>query len=355
MDNQGRMQASRTVLPFLLALLLPPLFPLFLLSLVPVFLGGEPAILKSDVERDLCALDADGSAEILVAGDSRARYNIDPSVLERETGLRSVNIGNVLPLGGDLSTLVKVLRRNPAALAGHPVLIASVTLEGINDMGYANAAVTDLFEWTPRDHLRAALRHRQRYLIYFTHVFLPSIKTLLIHKWKGEMFRCGQGVYIPPGLLRDKGFEGQTGRKSSQDLWAWPRAEADYLIDGGRRRSFEAALRWLSTCPAGRVVVVNGPMDTAWLRATDGPVPLAALERFQGILADAAKRYPGMTFLDWYPDGVPGLEAEAHFNDQLHLNREGAEILTRHLAQSLGNASARSSPNCPRYPRLPGP
>ena len=334
------MAPSRTVLLFLTALLLPPLFPVFLLSLVPVFLSGEPAILKSDVERDLCALDAEGSAEILVAGDSRARYNIDPSVLERETGRRCVNIGNVLPLGGDVSTLVKVLRRNPSALAGHPVLIVSVTLEGINDMGYANAAVASLFEWTPRDHLRAALRHRQRYLIYFTNVFLPSIKTLLIHKWKGEMFRCGKDVYIPPRLLRDKGFEGQTGRKAPQDLWAWPRVEEDYLIDGGRRRSFEAAVRWLSTCPAGRVVVVNGPMDTAWLRASDGPVPLAALDRFQGILADAAKRYPGMTFLDWYPDGVPGLEPEAHFNDQLHLNREGAEIFSRYLAEALMAAGA---------------
>lgn len=192
------MPPFRTIFLFLAALLLPPLFPVFLLSLVPLFLGGEPAILKSDVG--------------------------------------------------------------------------------------------------------------QRYLIYFTNVFLPSIKTLLIHKWKGETFRCGEDVYIPPRLLRDKGFEAQTGRKAPQDLWVWPRVEADYLIDGGRRRSFEAALRWLSTCPAERVVV-NGPMDTTWLRATDGSVPLAALDRFQGILADAAKRYPGMTFLDSYPDGVPGLEA----------------------------------------------
>jgi hypothetical protein len=285
----------------------------------------------------------DGSAGILVAGDSRARYNIDPAVLERETGRRCVNIGNVLPLGGDLSTLVKALRRNPAALASHPILIVSVTLEGINDMGYANAAVTNLFEWTPRDHLRAALRHRQRYLIHFTNVFLPSIKTLLIHKWKGRMFRCGGDIYVPPRLLRDRGFEAQTGRKAPQDLWVWPRVAEDYLIDGGRRRSFESALRWLSTCPAGRVVVVNGPMDTAWLRATDGPVPLAALDRFQGILAGAAKRYPGMTFLDWYPDGVPGLETETHFNDQLHLNREGAEIFSRYLAKSLAEASGNPS------------
>ncbi len=289
----------------------------------------------SPIERDVCILDGDGTAGIVVAGDSRAKYSLIPSILAEEMGRKCINIAEPITMGGDISTLVKVLRRNPQVLANHPILILSVNLESLNDLGYTGTPVATLWDWSPLDHFRVFLHQPRTYLKYFVREFLPSIKTLTMHKWKGELFHCSEGIYQPPGLLTYQGYEPLQGRKDEKELYRWPSDEQRYLLNGGRWKAYEAALEWLSQSPAQSVIVYSAPMDTAWVRQAAGPALLNVPARFSKILAEEAVRYPKITFVDLYPDGVPGLVPELHYHDFVHLNQAGAEIFSHYMGKKL--------------------
>ena len=60
-----------------------------------------------------------------------------------------MNIAEPIPFGGDLSTMVKVLRKHPQTMASHPILLLSVNLESLNDLGFTGRPVATLLDWTP--------------------------------------------------------------------------------------------------------------------------------------------------------------------------------------------------------------
>ena len=135
------------------------------------------------------------------------------------------------------------------------------------------------------------------------------------------------------------------GRKQAF-TWALPDKERDYLLQGAQWRRLQEALRWLSASPVERIFLYNGPIDTAWLHATDGPVALAMEARFSGMLAEEAGRHPKVTLLDFYRKPLPCL-ANRHFHDQTHLNREGSVIFSRYLGSYLAGVAHPRAGNTP--------
>lgn len=307
-----------------------------LLALIPPLLGREPAVTVSPVDQAVCILcvrDSSGPAGILVGGDSRALYHVIPSELEKATGLKTVNVAQWLHFGGDPITLVNVLRRYPRLMAARPVIVMSVTLDGLNDLGFKGMPMATLMNWGPFDHLGAVWHRPRAYPKYFISAIAPAIGKMLLHRIKGERFLCDDNVYRPPRLEAYRGFEPYEGRKT-EGFWTLPGKEKDYRLEGGNLKALRKALAWLSVSQAQRIVVFNAPIDTAWLARTDGPVAMAMEARFSDLMAREIAKHPRIEYVDFHRNPLPELE-DRHFYDQTHLNHEGAILFSRHLGARL--------------------
>ncbi|MDB5106082.1 MAG: hypothetical protein JWP91_3771 [Fibrobacteres bacterium] len=285
----------------------------------------------------MCILDPDGSAGILVGGDSRALYHVVPSVIDSATGRKCVNVAQWLHLGGDPVSFVNVLRRYPRALESRPTIVLSVTLDGINDLGFKGTPMAEMFNWSPWDHFRTALRRPRAYPAYFLGAVLPAAAKTARNRFQGGGFTCDSTVYRPPRLEAGRGFEAYEGRKRT-GFWMLPGREKDYLLDGGNWKALQRSLAWLSASRAERILVFNAPIDTAWLRGTDGPVAMAMEARFSEMMAAETARHPRVSYLDFYRNPLPEL-TDSLFYDQTHLNHEGALAFSRYLGGYLAGGT----------------
>lgn len=320
-----------------LALLASAILAFAAFAAVPALYGEDVGAGFASVERKLCALDRDGSARLLIAGDSRAKVNLDPRVLDSISGLRAVNIAEVVNFGGDLPTLANVLRKYPRVLEGKPVLLISVSVSGHDDADLSGITASGVLNWSPRDHARVALRKPRAYAHFLTAWYLPFLKRHLVHAWKKDGFACTEEVTLPTALLESRGFRPETrvadptrpdpGRKATV-------TREDFILDGGRARAFEAALAWLAASPARAIVLYNAPLLPGWGERPGEEIDLALEAEFAGRVSAAAQPHAKVRFLDFTAHPPPELRPE-HFADNYHLNEKGAALFSRRLGEYL--------------------
>ncbi len=301
------------------------------LAAVPALLGRETAAGFEVVAVTACALDKDGSADIIIAGDSRAKGQADPLILSARSGKPSVNIAENLNLGGDLPTLVNVLRQRPELLAGHPLLLISVSTDGVNDCSFPNTPGAALFNYRPWEHARLVWRMPGEYPGFFASWFVPAVKRGLQHKWRGDGFACDGEVYLSPALLASRGFRPMTGLRVPTGKGK----PARYLIDGARWRLFQASLAWLEASPARAVVLFDAPFSPDSVVNRRG-TPAGEMElRFADQVRTAVAGRPKLRFLDFVSHGLPEFTTP-DFVDAGHLRPQAAVRFTGMLADSLG-------------------
>jgi hypothetical protein len=311
------------------------------LASVPALLGRETGAGFAGVAQAACALDRDGSAEILVAGDSRAKCQLMPILLADATGKRCVNIAEALPFGGDPATLVNVLRREPALLASHPVLVISVSMPGVNDACLGNVTASELFNFTPADQARLWIRNSSAYPRFFFSRYLPSIKREALHLWRRDGFVCDGDVRLPRALFASRGFRPMDGPIDGGSAGPGKGKPERYLIDGARWRLFRESMRWLAASPAGAVVLYDAPFDPEWVRQARGTAELDAETRFAGKVAREASLYAKFRYMDFLSRPAPEL-SPGDFHDPYHLNGAGAAKFSRMVAESLKVALRRA-------------
>lgn len=305
---------------------------IYALGQVPRYLGHEVGGGFEAVEASLCVLDRDGSAKILVAGDSRAKAQIIPAILTARTKRSCVNVAEAVNFGGDLTTLVNVLRRNPQYLASAPALVLSVSQDGVNDLSFQNASMASLLNWTSADHLGAAIRAPFRYLVFMRKHYLPALLRLVRRKYSHGEFTCDGDVRLSPYLIDTKGWRPFQGRDTAAS--AGKGTHERYLLKGGRWRSMVASLEWLARSPARPILLFVGPVDPSWRASAAGTRALAAEARFSKMVALEAARHPDIHYLDFFQGPPPELDS-LHFYNSNHLNAQGSEVFSRILADSL--------------------
>jgi hypothetical protein len=312
------------------------------LAAIPRFFGKDVGAGYAAVDKSLCALAADGSADLLIGGDSRAKQQIIPHLLDSLTGFRSVNVAEAITFGGDLPTLANSLAHYPEALEKAKVLVVSVSVPGYNDLAFDDLPAASVLNWAPMDHLRALLHAPRKYARYLTGAYLPFLKRHVLHRIRGTGYACGDGAPLPSALIAARGFRPDTGTSVHQPPSAPPKA-ADFLLDGGRRRAFARALDRLAAGPARAIVLYQAPMAPSWRKDPAYAVEVEVEERFGALLAADAARQPKAVFLDFFKSPPAGL-ADPHFVDNYHLNPEGAAIFTRAVAAALRDSLTDGRP-----------
>lgn len=305
----------------------------FYLASIPARFGHRTGAGFASVELSLCALDRDGSARILVAGDSRAKCQVSPAALTEASGLRAVNVAEDLNLGGDPATLVNALRKAPRVLESHPVILLSLSLDGINDMSYANTPMATVLNYRPDDHARLLIRAPLGYTRYLFGTFIPFIRRESVHMRRGDGFACDEDAHLPPKAQAALGYRPfETPKRPVAPRGKHP----GYLLDGGRLRMLRESLDWLSKSPAAAVILYNAPIDTSWILETAGPEALEAQRRFSALLAAEAPRHARTFLWDFAREPFPGLTREEFF-DPDHLNEPGARIFSAELGRRLAD------------------
>lgn len=319
-------------------LALPPLAVLALVASLPYLFGKEPAIGPSPVEQSLCLLDPDGKADVLVGGDSRALYQLIPSILEDSTHGKCVNLGQWLLLSGDPTSLVNALRKHPEILAGHPTLVISISLDAFNDLAFKGIPIVTLLNWSVGDHLRTWFHRPKAYPLFWMRQMLPAIAKAARTKWFTKETGCSRFAFLPRRLAENAGFEPYEGRKTG-NLWGMPSLRRDYLLDGGNWKAFRKSLDWIDSSAIKRVIILNAPLDTAWISAINGPVPMLMEARLGAQLKAESERHAKAVFLDLVAHPPPQIP-ESLFYDQYHLNHQGAILLSRWLGGYLASDAA---------------
>jgi hypothetical protein len=130
--------------------------------------------------------------------------------------------------GGAPTTLVNVLRKYPKALASHLTLVYSITIDGINDLGFKGIPVIQLIQWSPWEHIRVALKRPRAYPTYFLFHVSFEMGKLAWNTLTENQFTCTEDAWYPPRLDQDKGFSPFEGRKTA-GFWLMPNWRQDYL------------------------------------------------------------------------------------------------------------------------------
>lgn len=302
-----------------------------LLTAIPAFFGNEVGAGYASVDRNLCALAADGSVELLIGGDSRAKQQADPIILEAETGLKAVNVAEAITFGGDLPTLANALAHYPEALAKRPILLVSVSVTGHNDLAFNDLPAASVLNWSPLDHLGAARLAPGTYARYLFGWYLPFLKRQALHHWRGTGYACGDGAPFPATLLESRGYRPSIHTPPPPGP---PRGEAEFLLDGGRRRAFAKALEKLSDSPVRAIFLYQAPMAPDWQADPARHLDVEMETHFGDLVAEDATRHAKVRFLNFFRNPPEGL-SQGHFADNYHLNAEGAALFSRALAEAI--------------------
>lgn len=307
-------------------------------SLIPRLLGDKVGATfsgYSNTELLLCGLDPHGRIPILVGGDSRAKLQVIPAVVKEVTGRECLNIAETLPFGGDITTLANSLRKNPGALAIHPILVVSVSMLDVDDLNFADAASAMAFNWSPADHARVLAREPAAYGRHLLGRFLPAVKREAVRGVRGTGFTCpDSGIHIAPYLAGSMGYYFNDSGRLPGRFREEEEGRRSYLIEGGNWKSFRKSLAWLAQSQAGPILLYNAPYNPKWLREWPGSRLRKAETRFSAMVSELVQGNPRVTFLDFHRHPVPEIDSTC-FIDRSHLNARGSALFSRILADSI--------------------
>ena len=236
------------------------------------------------------------------------------------------------------------LYKHPEFLAGHPTLVISISLDAFNDLAFKGIPIVTLLNWSVGDHLRTWFHRPKAYPLFWIRQMPPAIAKAARTKWFTKEIGCNQFTFLPRRLAENAGFEPYEGRKTG-NLWGMPSLRRDYLLDGGNWKAFRKSLDWIDSSAIKRVIILNAPLDTAWIAAINGPVPMLMEARLGAQLKAESERHAKAVFLDLVAHPLPQIP-ESLFYDQYHLNHQGAILLSRWLGGYLASDAAfpRSGP-----------
>ena len=254
-------------------------------------------------------------AQVVIFGSSRARHHVVPAVIERELGLRSVNVG-LDGQGLRYARLMEILLIE--RLTGPRLFILQVDEKELFEPPTGREMVlaplygtSEAFDAAFTDGMPLRRLKLVSHAYRFNSLVLPLLTNLLT-----------------PRPVREGGFDALDGtmsvapsgvsRRSTAPLREDGLALVRDFIDGARRNGIE-------------VVLFLGP------RLQSGRDPESAFDRASGALADVA-RSTGATFVPLGEEASPVFRDPASYSDANHLNRTGALALSTLLAKEARRA-----------------
>lgn len=298
-------------------------------------------IARKHVRRKTAALTANRHTTFVVAGDSRSHRHIIPGLVAGRIGLdpdQAINIGRA---GASSSRVLAAFREFRHRFDANPVMLLSLSLWSVNDdCAYLGNEV--LWSLSLADRLRVTDPGSA-----LLATFLPE-RTLAQNVTNMILDR----VSIPH--VPDQGFVSGEAKNSMRYTpeevdRVWALYQEDWFrtpkIDGVRWRLLQSDLRALQR-EGARVVMVDSPFHPSWITRIAGTPEGDAFHAFRKNLADLSQRMniPLLSYQDeWLGDGDP----DKLFWDLVHLNTDGARVLSERIAEDLTRLIAEGKLDLP--------
>lgn len=280
---------------------------------------------KKGFENKVQQLVTPTSPHVIIAGESRAMYNVIPEIFSGKTGLSSVNIATGYET---LDQVYDELSKNQD-LNRHRLIVVSISSYEINDAVYDNHAdYVDLIQQEP-------LGMRK---LNFMRIYLENQALFYFDHFKKFVRRESRDRgALASATLQKKGYVENPGVFLSPPADAVPQREvwyADVETGGLKEKNFTRAIENFGTLN-DTVVLYMGPVAPGWwhpLERTNAP---KVEEHFRDVIKKAAAPFRNIHVIDFHV-GENRLEfPDGYFSDSVHLNNAGAPIFTELLVQEL--------------------
>jgi len=260
--------------------------------------------------------------DLILAGESRTEYQVDPVLAAQLTGRPQGGVVNLAYDAGEPLALLGAMRREPDRFAQAHVVVSVAPF--LFNEGVRSAAVF------PQD-VAARLGVPEQMA-----AFLPfRVGTLIRYIREAFASRLAAEQHVADGASRPAAF-GMKVIDHTQSDDRWPAEIGSHAHYAGWNLSGpKARLEIGALCDmvhlARKVTVVVPPWAPRYDRSRD-PQWQRKDDQYVALVADAG-RACGFEVLN--VPSVPGM-AEANYADEMHVNASGVPIYTRYLVSRLG-------------------
>ena len=292
-------------------------------------------VAPSRLRHKVLALTQNDRPSLLIAGDSRAEWHIIPDLVAERVGVPQSAVVNIAVQNCESAAVWAGYREFARRFSPRPIMLLSVSFWSVNDShNRGTQLVNDETLWSMKLTDRLRIVPVQRALMS---TFLAE-KTL----WR----RMTVSVAASCTPVRERGFLGVDKHitmppdalaqciSDVQQSWF-----AGAKVNGVRWRELVANLRKLLNAGV-QLVILDAPEHPALLAALQGSPGGEANDRYHRQLAQLGETL-SIPVLRYGSDRFTGLDPNILYFDLLHLNREGAALLSAWVGDDLMDLIAR--------------
>jgi len=299
-------------------------------------------VAREQIRQRVSALTEHVRPRLIIAGDSRAAWQIHPLILAERLGLPAKEVINIAANNCGSTPVVAAFREFSDRLAPAPILLLSVSTWSVNDRSPTYLENDELLwsiGWVDRLRLVSPV---QAGLAIFT----PERRLWqrLAGLWETSTAEVAEQGFMGPPDNRHVAHSERSIERQSRLLEREWYAPSD--LNGVRWRIFETDVQALLRLGA-KVVLVDCPDHPAWLERIAGTPFGDTNALFHAKLRGFCQRLR-IPLLKYDSEWCPGCEPDEVFYDFVHLNREGAIRFSERVAQDLADMLADG-----RFPAAP--
>ncbi|MFC1804806.1 hypothetical protein ACFLZ3_03150 [Candidatus Omnitrophota bacterium] len=299
-------------------------------------------IFNDNIEYKLPALIKDHQPfDLIIAGDSAAERGIIPEIIERETGLNTMNIAG--PGCGIVATN-NLFKKYPFLINRNTTLFITATIFQVNDgaidtIGKSKATMVNL-----------SLLEKIKIFKWKTLDIIPIYKEMLLKLFSGFLYQKLFDVQAPQSgrallysrdyKIDSKGFFPTEGKDDSGPAIALnPDGTTNHPwykninLTGVRWKIFKRTLAQLDKLGC-KIIIIKPPASPSFKQNVQGSFIDQAEKEYSENMRKETLKYPNISFIDFYDEIDSGLE-EIHFYDIQHTNKSGAKVFTKSLLKYL--------------------
>lgn len=290
----------------------------------------DKAVFEEEFEekvRSLLLCEDGNEVDVILCGDSRAERQLVPDVVERMTGLSAVNVATK---GLDLVTIANCFKKYSILQRRDSIFVISASIFQVNDgavgEGYTTPACIFNLKWT--DQIRLYKK------------YLPYLVNKKIEYYIDYLMSNGESAGASGKDIPEKGYVGiDKAMKLENDnlnmdlnkvAHPWYK---DFTFPGRKWEIFQKALEEIAS-HGHKVFIFAPPGCPAWLKLTEDTHFDAAEKEFAVQLAQEARKYENVFFLDFYSESREIFTNEM-FYDLQHLNRAGSIRFTEIVSERI--------------------
>lgn len=287
----------------------------------------EP-IARETLRQKVIALTADCRPSMLIAGDSRAETQIIPAVVAFELNLPIEEVANIAVPACESTAVLAAYREFKSRFRQKPVLLLSVSIWSVNDTSYFKNDDA-LWAFSMADRLRLVSPGRALTLAF------SSERLVLQGAW--QWLTGGE----PMPTFSDQGYVRKEGRISEEPNF---RQRADTVLNGWYSRPEVKGLRWQrfrtdlqSFLEEGvQLVIIDPPTYPGFLELIKNTEAGQAEAQFHQQLKRLCREL-GVPLLQYQENILADQNSDYLFRDLVHLNDDGARILSKRAAEDVRN------------------